>query len=360
VAKHVRTIVTVLAVGWLLGAGAARGGSSAADGQLSFAHELLRAGETQFAILEFRRFAHLYPDDPRAPDARLAVASVYLEQLSDIRAARRELTLIVEKHPKTPAAARAQQLDAFIKANHEANYRPLLLYLGAASARERGELDESLKGLDELLKRYPKARLVPQALILRARALEDAERYDDAIAAYTDIRTRYPNTSLVPRALYGQATATESRDGAKPHVAELYRQVVALDPKGVYGKRASERLETLERRADALERTFPAKDVQPFTLLEAGYPARPTRYEVRVEVKDGLAENQLKATLEDALVKQYAKRTDPAHSVRVEAQSPTGQSLGRVAWAPRKKPSYEIEGVGKEDMIRDILQGMFR
>jgi len=49
------------------------------DEVLSFARQLVRVGQPEAAAIEFRRFLFLFPDDPRAPAARLDLAEACLE-----------------------------------------------------------------------------------------------------------------------------------------------------------------------------------------------------------------------------------------------------------------------------------------
>jgi len=338
----------------------AEGGSPAAQ-QYAFAQQLAQSGEARFAILEFRRFLFHYPKEPLAADARLALARVYLQHTDDVAACRRELGVVAQQHPKSQAAARARQLDALIEANKEFGYQPLRLLFGAAGARDRGDAQGALRRLGELVTKFPTARLAPDATLMRAQMLAGQKKLDDAIAAYAELPARYPNSPLVAQAHLGQATATEARDGAKPHVAQLYRQVVARYPRSPEAAEAQKRLTALEARLDNIPRLYRRQDIKPFKLTRAGYFAAPTRYDVHLEVSDGLTEHQLKATLEDALIRHAASRKDRTHAVRIEAYLPQGGRRVAVAkWGPRQRPDYEIERVRSKDIWRDILRDVLK
>jgi len=351
--------VCVVVVCVALGSASVQAGTPA-DQQYTFAEQLARSGDAQFAILEFRRFVHMFPTDRRVPDARYALARTYLQQVGDVGAARRELAALAKAHPTSNAAKQAKQLDTLIEANKEFNYQPLRLFLGAAAARDRGDLGGALTRLDELVRKFPTARLAPNGLLLRAQVLEASKRTADAVAAYAELPARYPASPLVSQALLGQATATEARDGAKPHVADLYRQVILRYPNTPQATTAQARLAALRTRLDLIERQFAATDVRPFTLIRKGYFGHRTRYEVHVQVADGLTKQQVQATLEDALVKHYASRKDRTHRVEVEAYTPQNRRAGEAKWAPKTKPTYKVEKRRSKDSWRDALKGILR
>jgi len=357
--------MTRIARSWLVlvAVAAAAGAATPADQQFQFAQKLAGTREAAFAVLEYRRFIHLFPQDRRVPDARYAIARSYLRDAGDLAAAQRELGLLVRHHPQSPAARRAVQLIALIDANKQDDHQPLLLFFGAVSARDRGDAAAALAKLDQLIARYPRAPLVPEALLLRAKLLESLTRLDDAIAAYAEVPARAPNSSLVPRALLGQATATEARDGAQPYVAVLYRQVIARYPRTPEAAEARKRLATLDQHLDNLPRRFARRDIQPFRVLRHGYLDKRDRYDVRIEVARNLTEDQIEATLEDALIKHAGDRKGRDHEVRIEAY-PAGSRtrVGKATWARNRRPEYEVD-VGDartQDLWRDILKDVLK
>jgi tetratricopeptide (TPR) repeat protein len=277
--------------------------------------------------------------------------------------AHRELDLLVKQHPHTPAAARAAQLAALIEANREDNYGPLRLFFAAVGARERADHAAVLQSLDQLIARYPRAALVPEAVLMRAEALEALRRLDDAIAAYAELPARAPRSPLVPRALLGQARAAEARDGAQPHVAGLYRQVVARHPGTPEGAEAQKRLAALAQNLDNIPRVFRRADVRPFAVVRQGYFDRRDRYEIHIQVADTIVERQLEATLEDALIKHAGDRRDRAHEVRVAAFFPNSRDrIGDVTWALNRRARYDLDldDARKIDLWRDILKDVLR
>jgi TolA-binding protein len=334
-----------------------------ADQQYEFAQKLARTGDARFAVLEYRRFVHLFPRDRRVPEARFAIARAYLQGTGDVAAARRELDLVAREHQGTQAAQRARQLMALIEAGKEDDYAPVRLFFGAVGAREREDHEAALAKLDELVKRYPRAALVPEALFMRAQALQALGRLDDAIAAYAEVLARAPRSPLAPRALLGQAVAAEARDGAQPHVAVLYRQVLARHPRTPQAAEARERLAALQANLDTIPRRFRRADVLAFKVLRQGYLDRRDRYEVHIELPAPATDDQVKATLEDALVRYAGQRQDRAHQVRVEAYVPNDRDrVGRVTWAQNRRPDYDVdvEAPADNDVWIDILKEVLK
>ena len=352
-----RHIAALLAALTLLGAAFAQNDPNK---QFAFANQLAARGQARFAILEFERFAFLFPRNPRVPDARYAIARAWLEE-GDVAAAKRQLADLLARYPKTNAAAKAKSLQALIEANSEFDYKPLVLFFAAAGARDRGDLAAALAALDELVTKYPTAKLAPEGLLMRAQVLEALKRYEAAIAAYSELPMRYPNSPLIPRALLGQATATEGRDGAKANVITLYQKVIDRYPGTAEAREAQRRITDLRKRVIVLKRQFKARDVKNFKVLQRGYLNRRDRYEVHIQVPGDLDEDEVKATLEDALLKYYDERRDPKHSVRVLAYyAGSGQRAGYVDWTPGKRPDYEVDKVSGREIIIDILRGVLK
>ena len=405
---------------WLMAAVAALlpAAASAAtpDQQYGFAEQLAQTGEPSFAILEFRRFIFLNPQDLRVPEARLAIARIYLQSEGGVVAARRDLEDVIRQHPRTPAATRARQLMALMDANRGDKYQPLVLFFAAASARDRGDTEGALGKLEQLIAQYPKSPLAADAMLMRAQILEALRSLDQAIAAYAELPTRAPTSPLVPRALLGQARAAEARDGASPHVAALYRQLVTRWPRTPEAAEAQQRLAALEqyvgnvpqtllaqakaaeardgaspqvaalyrqliarwprtpeaaearlrlaafeRRMDNIPRRFRRDDIRPFKVMRRGYLGQNDRYDVHIEVDDRLTKDQIEATIEDALLAHAGDRKVRTHSVRVEAYLPKGgRRVGNGSWAHDRRPEYEADDKRGGDVWRDILKDMLK
>ncbi len=334
---------------------------SPADRQFAFAEDLRRSGDGQLAILEFRRLVFMFPEDPRVPDARLIIARSYLEFGGDVAAARRELAILADRYPNTKAAERGQQLDALIEANREMDYKPLLIFFAALSARERGENAIALRRLDEMMRSYPQAQLAPESLLMRGQVLESDGKLDDAIAAYAEVPARYPNSPLLSRALFGQAKATETRDGMKPHVAGLYGQISQRYPGTPYATQAQERLAAIRRGADHIERRFAAAGVLPYRAAQIGYSAEGNVLEVQIDITQEGTEAQVKATLEDALIKYAGQRKTGEHSVKVVARFlQTRKKAGVVKWTRDQQPDYDIERIKARDKHRGALEDLLK
>jgi tetratricopeptide (TPR) repeat protein len=278
-----------------------------------------------------------------------------------VAAARRELAILADRHPNTKAAERGQQLDALIEANREMDYKPLLVFFAALSARERGEHGLALRRLDEVVRSYPQAQLAPEALLMRAQVLESDGKLDDAIAAYGDACARYPTSPVLPRALLGQAAATETRDGAKPHVVGLYGQILQRYPNTPYAAQAQERLAAIRRGADRIERRFAAAGILPYRAAQIGYSDEGDMLEVQIDLLQEGTEAQVKATLEDALIKFAGQRRAGEHAVKIVARFlQTRKKAGNVKWSRDRQPDYDIERIRTRDKHRGGLDEVLK
>ncbi|MFW6164359.1 MAG: tetratricopeptide repeat protein, partial [Planctomycetota bacterium] len=299
----------------------------------------------------------------RVPEARFAIARAYLQGTGNVGAARRELDAVAREHQGTQAAQRARQLRALIEAGKQDDYAPVRLFFGAVGDRDREDHEAALAKLDKLVTRYPRAPIVAEALLMRAQTLEALERLDDAIAAYAEVLARAPRGPLVPRARLGQAIAAQARDGAQPHVAVLYRQVIARHPGTPQASEARKRLAALQANLDTIPRRFRRADVLDHKVLRQGYLDRRDRYEVHIELPAAATEAQLKATLEDALIRHAPQRQNRAHQVRVEAYLPNRRDpVGRVTWASNRRPDYELDlaAPAENDVLIDILKDILK
>jgi tetratricopeptide (TPR) repeat protein len=80
VQRGIWVALVLLAVCWIAGAGyAAEPLIIDADAQLEYARALLGQGKHDAAVIEFQRFIHFFPDDPRLPAARFDMAMAHFD-----------------------------------------------------------------------------------------------------------------------------------------------------------------------------------------------------------------------------------------------------------------------------------------
>ena len=152
-------LAAVLALAWLAFPATAQ----SPDEVLSFARHLVGLGRPEAAAIEFRRFLFLFPDDPRAPVARLDLAEACLEAgrpdearrvlfelppHSDEALAGRAVLLLARVEKESGRTAEAEAIlarlagdEAFSLANRdEARYRLGWLYLERGAWVEAGQV----------------------------------------------------------------------------------------------------------------------------------------------------------------------------------------------------------------------------
>jgi len=113
-----------------------------------------------------------------------------------------------------------------------------------------------------------------------------------------------------------------------------------------------------------LTRRHDQKLVRPYQVHRLGYAdAKHSVYVVHISIPPGREQAEILATLEDALLKHYRKRTHPAHPVRVDAfDKYPRKPVGSVQWTPGEDPRYTLvrrrRGTGQ--VIGDLLEDLFK
>ena len=327
--------------------------------QFAFATELSDNNEGTFAILEFRRFVHLFPGHAKAPDAQMAIAGLYLGFVGDIEAASSELALVKENYPNSAAAIQANTLLQFLQANSDFDGEPLLLFVGARSARKRSEHEAALAKLDTLLARFPRANIADEAVLLKAQILhKDLKRYDQAVALYDQLGVLHPGSPHILTAKLEAAQAVAEQGHRQPAIAR-YRQIIAANPNTPAAATARERIEALKDSRGDMKREFPEENVKPFTVIKKGYlsPRGRRVYTVLIKVDPALTAEQVQATLEDALAKHRDEREKKPDRVRVQAfRNYPVTEAGQVTWIPEGDVRrYEIKDRDAEDVGKDLI-----
>ena len=230
-----------------------------ADKQFNFAQQLVVDGDEAYAILEFRRFAYLYPDDERAPQTKVNLAVLYLTQTRNLTRARKALAQVVEDHPDTKAAAQAQGLRDFIRTNRDFDGQPLIYYLRGKAAEKRQEYRAAANNYLKVANDWPAARLTEQALYFAGRLqLHKLDEHEAALAAFQLIVTRYPKGARFGEALYKLAQAVERIEGPSKGALRAFQRAAAYNKDNEFGEKARAWITTIERRSkQALRRRHP-------------------------------------------------------------------------------------------------------
>ncbi len=151
--------------------------------QFSYAAGLMARGETDAAIFEFKRFLHLFPEDPQVPLARLNVGRCLLAA-GRLDAARQTFDELSESAPEPGIRSRA------------------LLFSAEALFRQ-GALKQAEARLLELLERDPAPQIRDAALYRLGWVGLRAFRWEDAAGAFGRVQATSP--------LYADARELEKR-----------------------------------------------------------------------------------------------------------------------------------------------------
>lgn len=154
----------------------------------SFAASLAAEADHYRAITEYKRFLHYQPQDPRAPQAQLAIARSLMVgqrwQSSD-----RALEKVWQNYPNSPAARQAHQLyadSAFTREDYPtARERYQQLKKSALQANSRNDFHIGLSYLEE-------GRLKEAELSVTQLPEKDAEELHTALASYHQLPRKSP------------------------------------------------------------------------------------------------------------------------------------------------------------------------
>jgi TolA-binding protein len=105
----------------------------------------------------------------------------------------------------------------------------------------RDRLTEARPILLQITQRFPDYSGAPQALAALALSYYKEGDCVNTIRYYQQLAQRYPEHGLVPEAYFHQGLCLE-RKGDREAAAKLFMKVLALDPDGVYGRQAEQKV----------------------------------------------------------------------------------------------------------------------
>jgi TolA-binding protein len=325
-----------------------------ADKQLAFADSLYDNGEDVFALLEYKRFAFLYPDNTQTPHVVLRLAKLYVSTTGNIAAARSASQTIVDKYPNSPLVPQAKAFVDFLEVNSDFSGEPLQLWYKAESLEKQKRYEPAIAVLQRIVQTYPTARLADDALFrIGSIQHEKLGQTAEARATFQQLAQSYPKSDLLIKAEYQAATALAGVKGKEADATAALRSFAAKHPDDPLAKQALAQALVLERKGFVLKRQFDAGFVRKYAVRRAVQVG--TSYQVDVEVSSGLSQREVQATLEDAMVKESAKRKDPKDTVRVIAyfNYPITKA-GEADWTPGNNPTYKIEQRETKQLLFDL------
>lgn len=153
---------------------------------------------------------------------------------------------VVEKYPKSPAAA-----DALMRI--------------AAGEREAGDLAKSSSAFGVFLERFPDHSLAGGALLGIGQNQDAAGEADAAIATYQQVVTRYPQSYAAPFAAYSEAEILLRRF-QRDEARRSYNMIVTQFPQSPAARMASaqlSRIGTAQSQPSAAAIAEPATTAEP-------------------------------------------------------------------------------------------------
>lgn len=336
---------------------AAAAWSQTPDAQFAFADSLHQNGEDAFAMLEFKRFVFHYPDHAKAPEAFLRLARLYVSHDGDVAGAKDMLDVLIAKFPRTAAARDAAAFREFIEANADFACEPLKLWLAGESLERQRQPGLAMAKYDAILSNYAKSRLAPDALLRSGIVLRDPLRKPaEALQVLQSLRRAFPGSPLIPRAEFEAAVALSRIGGREREAMNAFRQFAATYPRDPLARDAVMQAEALEKRVFVIVRQFDPAFARPYTVRKVG--TQDNVLLVDIEVPTAQSPRDVQATLEDALIREGAKRGAQRDQVVISACTTYPLAyVGDVSWAPGNEPTYRIKAPGGPGGHRDDRGG---
>ncbi len=328
--------------------------------QFTFAEKLQKDGDEVLALLEYRRFAHLYPDDDRAPRALMQAARIRLLHTREVSKAERTLDRITKRYPNSKTAGQARELKEFVGANSDYGGKPLARYLRAQAEAEKGKHSTALELFGSISDKWKDSRIADDAMLSAAKLhLQEMGEPRKARQKLDALLETYPDRSTAAEATYRRAEAVVNIQGNQSGI-EAYRKVIEGFPDSSYAERARRRIKELEKKRSFVKRTYDEDLVRDYEVVSSGYEGG-NRYVEKIELSSSLSLDQVRATMEDALISAIEKRRDDDHPVTVEAYyTYPVTDAGEATWRPGEEPKYEVEERETEDRVKDTLFDILR
>ncbi len=336
------------------------------DQQLAFANHLMEEGDEIFAMLEFKRFLFQSPNHTKAPDAMYGIAQIQLSYMQDIVGAKATLRKVVTNYPKTDMARKAKAFVNYIEINSDFAGKPLFAMLAARSYERSADHAKAVVQYKQIISAYPTSRLAPDAAHdLAVLQLRHYKKPNDARTTLNWVTSNHPKDTVMPDCELLLAEILEAQRGPTREVISAYQGVAKKYPTHKVAKTATAKVTALEKLAYAVKRQFAKEFVRSYAVKKQVQPTgQATQYVVEIEVPTDCSDREVKATLEDALIKEGEKRKTPTHRVAIKAffSYPLTEA-GQVTWTPGQTPAYVIparEEEDVEDVLKDALFDLFR
>jgi TolA-binding protein len=329
------------------------------DKQYAFAQHLYEEGSEAFALLEFKRFRFHNPQHAKAPDAMYTMAQIYLSYVQDTALAKQTLRDIGKQYPRSPVAAKAKQFADFIEVNSDHGGKPLLAYLAARSQARSGDHIGAAQKFKMITDQYPKSNLADDAMYeYGVLLLSNLKKPDLAAETFSKLMRSYPRTSLRAKAHLKFAEAVEADSGPKVALPE-YRDVARKYAKTAEGNAALARIKAIEQKQFVVKRKYAKESAVSYKVVRE--EKLRGNYVISIELPTASSDRNVQATLNEALIKENSKRTNPTDKVQIKAYfSYPVTAAGEVKWTPGKDPMYAVAERKGEDVLKDVFIDLLR
>lgn len=178
--------------------------------------------------------------------------------------------------------------------------------------------------------------------------------------SFTKLVNTYPQAKLADDGLYELGVLYGDKMDQSDNAAAAFNKLATQYPDSPFVVKAREQIAAMELKKTPIQRQYDTQYVNQFTVAREEYDDK-DRLRQYILIVQNLSEREIKATLEDALIKSFAKRRDPKHRIKIEAfNNYPGREVASVTWAPDEQPNYKIEKVKSEDVAKDLLFELLR
>jgi len=190
VSKHIGGLILTLIVLFVIGCGKKEPSAWELSDEFTRLYKAKQYGEAKEAG---KNFLERYPDDERAANVQLQLASVYY-RLKDFDRAREGYEKVIQKYPL--GSKEAQRQVDFIKEHSEFDYQPLKMYV---DIQNTSDPQERIGGLKKILERYPDCNLADYVQYSVGRTYMLLGQYPEAKKEFDVLITKYPHSSCIAK-----------------------------------------------------------------------------------------------------------------------------------------------------------------
>ncbi|MEW6607382.1 MAG: tetratricopeptide repeat protein [bacterium] len=210
-----------------------------------------KLGDSEKAIIEFRKAIKINPDSREANIAFLAIGEIYIE-LKEWEKAEKVYNEYCQKNSKNIYSLDyklAKERLSILKDNYDFDGRPLSEYFAAEKNYQQhysGDV-HNIHRIEEVVDRYPSSKIADDILIKVANLYHHAEDYPLELSAYQRLLRQYPKSPLITEKVYFKIGECYEKMGKWIEAIFMYSKVTDKESK-IYKKTKDQIEKCLKRK----------------------------------------------------------------------------------------------------------------